>query len=243
MTTTWDHQDTSVAAMRVFRPDTLHDVPRPAAAYLTHAIMPGAQLPHGVALTMHGHIKLGVWLPFTANETIEDGCHFRWSARVAGGVFTGSDELRGRLAASRFQLFGHIPVVTQSGPDVGQSALGRFLTEQAIWMPGSLLPDGGTHWHVDQDCRPVAMIPHAGGYGRVTLSVDVDGRLRDVSISRWGRDGARRGWLPFGMVADQEQTFGSFTVPSAGRVGWWYGTNRWPAGEFFRFSIDNYDVF
>jgi hypothetical protein len=241
MTTTWDVRDaTAVSDVRVFRPDMLRDLPAPAAAYLTHAMAHGVLLPHSVRMTMHGHIKLGAWLPFTAEEVIEDNTRFRWSARVAGGLFTGSDELSGPLAASRFRLFGQIPVITQSGPDVYQSALGRFLAEQAIWMPGNLLPDRGTHWHVDKDGHAVAMIPHHGGYGRVTLSADIDGRLRDVSIIRWGRDAGHFGWIPFGMVADQERTFGDYTIPSAGRVGWWYGTKRWRAGEFFRFTIDDY---
>jgi hypothetical protein len=26
-------------------------------------------------------------------------------------------------------------------------------------------------------------------------------------------------------------------VPSAGRIGWFYGTNRWSEGEFFRFQL------
>ncbi|HEY7175908.1 MAG TPA: DUF6544 family protein [Micromonosporaceae bacterium] len=240
MATIWDVQDTSVSAVRVFRLDALHDVPAPAAAYLTRAIEPGARLPRGVRLTMHGQIKLGAWLPFIAEETIEDGCRFRWSARVAGGLFSGSDELRGRLAESRFELFGRVPVVTQSGSDVRRSAVGRFLAEQAVWLPGNLLPDAGARWHVDRAGRAVVMVPHHGRYGRVTLSVQVDGRLRDISVSRWGRDAGQFGWIPFGMVAEEERTFGDFTVPSAGRAGWWYGTKRWPAGEFFRFTIDDY---
>lgn len=241
MTTTRDVQGApSAAGARVFRLDALHDTPAPAAAHLTHAIRPGARLPRTVRLTMHGHIKLGVWIPFAAEETIDSDRGFEWSARVAGGLFAGRDELRERVAASRFRLFGRIPVVTQSGPDTWQSALGRFFAEQAAWMPGSLLPGNGTHWHIDSAGRPVAMIPHAGRYWRVTLSVDVDGRLRDVSTIRWGRDAGRYGWIPFGMVATEERTFGDFTVPAAGRAGWWYGTPRWPAGEFFRFTIDEY---
>jgi hypothetical protein len=244
MTMTWDPKDTlAVADARVFRPDALHDLPATAAAYLTHAIEPGARLPHGIRLTMHGHIKLGSWLPFTAEETIEDDCRFQWSARVAGGLFSGRDELGDRWAASRFRLFGRIPVVAQSGPDVWQSALGRFVAEQAIWLPGTLLPDAGTHWHADPEGRIVAMIPHPGGYGRVTLEVDATGRLRNLNVIRWGRDAGRYSWISFGMVADEERTFGDFTVPSAGRVGWWYGTKRWPAGEFFRFTVDDYVAF
>jgi hypothetical protein len=241
MTTTLNVQDVSaVSGVRVFRLDALHGMPAPAARYFTHAIERGARLPHGVRLTMHGHLKLGVWLPFTAEETIEDNGCLRWSARVAGGLFSGSDDLQDRLATTRFRLFGLVPAITQSGPDVRRSALGRFLAERATWMPGSLLPEGGARWHLDQAGRAVVMVPHHGRYGRVTLSVDVDGRLHDVSIIRWGRDAGRFGWIPFGMVADGERTFGDFTIPSAGRVGWWYGTKRWPAGQFLRFTIDDY---
>jgi hypothetical protein len=27
------------------------------------------------------------------------------------------------------------------------------------------------------------------------------------------------------------------TVPAAGRVGWFFGTDRWPGGEFLRYRI------
>ena len=33
------------------------------------------------------------------------------------------------------------------------------------------------------------------------------------------------------------RTFGGLTVPSAGRIGWFYGTDRWSEGEFFRFQL------
>lgn len=233
----------TVPGTPVFRPDALRDLPVPAAAYLTHAIEPGTPLLNGARLTMHGHIKVGTWLPFTAEETIDRDSCFRWSVRVAGGLFSGTDELCGSWASSRFGLFGTVPVVRTDGSDVWRSALGRFFAEQAAWLPGSLLPDTGTRWHVDPRGRAVASVPHDGGYARIALGVAPDGRLRDVSLSRWGRDAGRYGWIPFGMVAIGERTFGGFTVPSAGRVGWWYGTPRWRHGEFFRFALDGYEPF
>jgi hypothetical protein len=33
------------------------------------------------------------------------------------------------------------------------------------------------------------------------------------------------------------KTFDGVTVPSAGRVGWFFGTHRWEQGEFFRYRI------
>lgn len=243
-TATWRHVGApAVPGPHVYQPEMLHDLPGPAAAYLAHAIEPGTRLPCGVRLTMHGHIKAGVWLPFTAEETIDRDYRFWWSARIAGGLISGRDELHHQWAASRFHLLGLVPLGRGSGPDVWQSALGRFLAEQAAWLPGNLLPDMGTHWHLGPDGAAVAMVPHHGGYARLALGVEPDGRLHTVSTRRWGRDGGRYGWIPFGMIAEAEHTFGDFTVPSVGRAGWWYGTPRWPAGEFFRFTVDDYATF
>ena len=33
------------------------------------------------------------------------------------------------------------------------------------------------------------------------------------------------------------RTFSGLTVPSAGRIGWFFGTDRWSEGEFFRFQL------
>lgn len=42
-----------------------------------------------------------------------------------------------------------------------------------------------------------------------------------------------------GALFEEERTFDGITIPSRGRVGWWFGTERWPEGEFFRFEIDD----
>jgi hypothetical protein len=33
------------------------------------------------------------------------------------------------------------------------------------------------------------------------------------------------------------RAFDGITIPSAGTLGWFYGTDRWPDGEFFRYEI------
>jgi hypothetical protein len=33
------------------------------------------------------------------------------------------------------------------------------------------------------------------------------------------------------------RTFGGLTVPSAGRIGWFFGTDCWREGKFFRFQL------
>ena len=41
---------------------------------------------------------------------------------------------------------------------------------------------------------------------------------------------------PFGGDLTAYRTF-DITIPSAGTFGWFYGTDRWPEGEFFRYEI------
>ena len=47
---------------------------------------------------------------------------------------------------------------------------------------------------------------------------------------------------PFGGEVGAWTTFGGVTIPSRGTVGWWYGTDRWADGEFFRYEIDGYEL-
>ena len=42
---------------------------------------------------------------------------------------------------------------------------------------------------------------------------------------------------PFGGEITGQRTFDGLTIPSARRLGWHFGTDRWPTDEFFRFEI------
>jgi hypothetical protein len=233
----WQHTG-HVHPMRIFRDHGLDTLPAPAAAYLRHAIASETLLPKRVRLTMHGHLKAGAWLPFTAEQVIDCEHGSWWTARIASGLLHARDSFDHGQGRTRVRAAG-IPVVSADGPDVTRSALGRFLAEQAAWMPGNLLPDAGTHWHAPDTAHAVAIVPAGRTYTRLGLGIEPDGALRDLTMSRWGRIGKGYGEVPFGMRADAEATFGGFTVVSKGRVGWGYGTDAWPAGEFFRFTIDD----
>ena len=44
----------------------------------------------------------------------------------------------------------------------------------------------------------------------------------------------------FGGVAEQEASFGGYTIPTRLRIGWYFGTNLFETdGEFFRVTIDH----
>ncbi len=47
---------------------------------------------------------------------------------------------------------------------------------------------------------------------------------------------------PFGGEITDHRVFDGLTVPNAGNWGWFYGTERWHDGEFFRCRITGYDA-
>jgi uncharacterized protein DUF6544 len=78
---------TSAVPTGRFTSDILAGVEEPVRRYFNHAISDGAPLPSGVRMAMSGRIKVGFWLPFTAEQTV-DGRSFTWRARVGRGLLT-----------------------------------------------------------------------------------------------------------------------------------------------------------
>ncbi len=73
----------------------------------------------------------------------------------------------------------------------------------------------------------------------VRLTLDQHGSIRSLVFDRW-RDPDKTGqwaWHTFGGEITGQRTFGGLTIPSSRRLGWHFGTDRWPDGEFFRYRI------
>lgn len=68
----------------------------------------------------------------------------------------------------------------------------------------------------------------------LTLTINEDGRLKEVVLPRWKDD--IKEFVPFGVVIEEEQEFGGYTIPSQLHGGWWFGSAR--HGDFFRFTIE-----
>jgi hypothetical protein len=61
-----------------------------------------------------------------------------------------------------------------------------------------------------------------------------------VVFDRWGEPRGGTGpWglHPFGGEISSYATFDGLSIPSAGRFGWFFGSDRWSQGEFFRYQI------
>jgi hypothetical protein len=120
-----------------------------------------------------------------------------------------------------------------------RSGLGRAFAEGCLWAPTAVLPRAGVSWTVaaEREIVATARTPFDTVVHRMTL--DREHRVVAAVFDRWGHPDATGapGLHPFGGVVTDWATFGGVTIASRGSVGWGYGTDGWPAGEFFRYEV------
>jgi hypothetical protein len=223
-----------------FAAGDLAGLPEPVQRYLRTAIVPGTALAQTARLRMRGHIKVGRWMPFHAEQTLSPHRGFTWHARVAG-VIAGSDRYVDGVGAMRWSLLG-LPLLRAAGADVTRSAAGR-LAGETIWLPTALLPRTGTRWTA-QGPDQITVTHHLGATTtEVTYRLDAAGHITALAFDRWGDPDSTGtwGWHRFGGDLSGHRTLHGLTVPTTGRVGWHYGTTRWDTGEFFRFQVTSLD--
>jgi len=224
----------------VFQPDMVSDLPDVARRYLEHAIAPGTKLASAVWLRMHGEIKLKGWLPFKAEQVIywDKGMVWRASVRMRGIPIRGFDRIIDGAGEMRWKLLGIAPIVVVSGPDISRSAAGRLAAE-LVWLPSAFFLGKASWIDSNSSCSSVNLIVQGHQIG-LDIAVDEQCRLDTLHMQRWGNpdEGAFRD-IDFGAIAEAEESFGGYTIPSRLRVGWYFGTPRFEQeGEFFRATID-----
>lgn len=209
-------------------------LPEPVARYLAHAMPAGAPDDPAVRLRMAGRIKLGLWLPFTADQVC-DGRSFEWRARV--GPLHVTDRFAGGAGGMRGSLLGRRTIFDLTSPDVTRSSAGRAALE-AIWCPAALLPERGATWRAESDDHIVASRDVPPERPEVHLRIGADGAVRAAWAERWGK--VRRpsyGYIPCGCEVGAERRFGDLVVPSEVTVGWWFGTPE--HAPFFRARVED----
>jgi hypothetical protein len=233
----WEARLLDAPAPAVFSSAELDGLAEPVRRHLTSAIAPGSLLARGARFTMRGSIMLGRWLPFRAEQVLNPHEGFVWSARVAG-VIVGSDQYLDGAGGMDWKLARFVTVAHEDGPDVSRSSAGRGGAE-AVWLPTALLPRFGVRWAAHDDTH-ISVHHHLGDTPiDVHYSLDPEGHIKSFVFERWG-DPEKTGqwaWHPFGGEITGRHTFSGLTIPSKGRVGWYFGTDRWPASEFFRYEI------
>jgi hypothetical protein len=220
-----------------FDPAELDGLPEPVRRHLAMAVAPGTPLATSARLAMRGSIKVGRWLPFRARQVLDPHHGFVWAARAAG-LITGTDRYLDGAGVIDWKLAGLVTVAHGEGPDVSRSAAGRAGAE-AIWLPTALLPRSGVRWSAPAHDQVTAAFAVGETPVELQLRLDEVGRVVALAFDRWGDPGggAGFGWHRFGGEVTGYASFGGLTIPSAGRLGWFWGSDRWPEGEFFRYRI------
>jgi hypothetical protein len=213
-------------------------IPEPVQRYLAHALpaglRPGGDAAAAVRLRMTGRIRLGLWVPFTAEEEC-DGRSFAWRARL--GPLHVTDRFADGAGGMRGRLFGRRTIFDISSDDVTRSSAGRAALE-AIWCPAALLPDRGVTWRAEADDVIVAAWDVPPERPEVRLRIRSDGGVRTASALRWGKaKQASFGYIPCGSEVRAERRFGDLVVPSEVTVGWWFGTPEYE--PFFTARIED----
>lgn len=221
----------------------LAGLPDPVRRYFRRSIAPGTPLARSVRLRMRGSIKLGRrWIPFRARQTYGPHEGLVWAARAAG-VIVGSDRYADGTGGMDWRLLGLIRLVHADGPDISRSSAGRTGAE-AVWLPTAMLPRFGVAWSATDDHHVTARYRIDDTELELRFTLDDDARVRSIALERWG-DADETGTSslhPFGHEAIRYSTFDGITIPSAGRAGWHYGTDRWNEGEFFRYELTEFHL-
>jgi hypothetical protein len=227
-----------VPERRRFDRSLVGDLDEPVQRFFTHAIRDGAALGDGVRLTMTGRIKVGIWLPFTAEQTV-DGRSFGWRARVGWGPITPLrvvDRYADGAGVTEGRLLGRLTLFHADDLDTTRSAATRAALESLVFAPPSVLPSRGVTWRAD---GPDSIV------GRFELSpedpevhaLDERGGLVNVRASRWGDAGEKTfRYIPCGCEVHAERRFGELTIPSSVTVGWWFDTPRY--APFFEAHVE-----
>jgi hypothetical protein len=151
--------------------------------------------------------------------------------------------MRGRIRVGRWLPFRAREVLSPHHGFVWAARAAGVIAGSDRYVDGA----GGMDWKL----AGLATVAHAEG--------------ADTSRSAAGRAAAEGMWAPtallprFGVRWSAEgpgevraswrigevtgyRTFGGVAIPSAGRVGWFFGTGRWAAGEFFRYRITDLEL-
>jgi hypothetical protein len=231
------HPASAVHMADGFRPSMVADLPEAARRWLTHAVAPGTLLVDAVEIQMHGEIRLGRWRAFTATQALVPGAGYVWAARTRIGVIPvrGYDSFADGQGEMRWRALGFVPVSSAVSADVTRSAAGRLAAESVL-LPPCLV---SAEWSpgLDRDSAVFRPLGCRSEGNDVTIAVAPDGRLRRVSMQRWGNpDGGAFAAHTFEVIFDATHRAGGIAIPDGIRAAWVDDDGR--RQEFFRACVD-----
>lgn len=212
-------------------------LPEPARRWLQRSVRAGTAGYTRVHLELEGHIRLGSWHRFTATQTIRPRHGYTWRGRssVAGVPLDGLETMTPSVARKVWRAGRLLSVLRSDGPEELNSAAGRLAAESVL-VPTAF---GRVTWEAAADPDSAFATWRIGSrVDRIRLEVAPSGRLRAVTLRRWGTPpGERYGRHPFGLQFDQEITVDGVTIPRTITASWLWGTDRREDGAVLRAQV------
>ena len=208
---------TTPVPTRRFTSDMLADLDEPVRRYFSHAISDGAALSNGVRMAMSGRIKVGLWLPFTAEQTV-DGRSFTWRARVGRGPLTPLrviDRYADGAGSTEGRLLGRVTLFRRRGRQHGPVGGDACRDRERRVRAAQRAPERGVAWRAETENVIVARFDLPPEQPEVRVRIDDHGAIRTVSALRWGNAGEKTfQYIPFGGEIHAERRFGDLVLPS-----------------------------
>jgi hypothetical protein len=203
--------------------ESLVGLPAPIRRSLEHADIPGRPVPELVSLRQRGEILIrDKWWPFTASETYTlSPPSFRWNAavRVAGiPMATVHDSLANGRGRMNVRVLGLFSVVDESGPEMDQGALMRWLNE-SMWFP-HVWATGTIAWTPVDNWSAIGRVSVGGLAVEAEFCVDDAGRLIDFHADRYRIDASGAELIRWSTPLAGHARFDGVELPTRGSATW-----------------------
>lgn len=203
----------------------LAGLPEPVQRWLRHSNVVGRKKADTVRLKQEGQFRRGEnasWMPYTAEEYFTvDPPAFIWNARfkiIGLPLMEARDSYRQGKGTIRIKLGSVIPVGTETGPEMDQGAMLRFLNE-IMWFPSAALSDY-IEWSPIDFNRAKATMTYKGVTASAVFHIDLPGNMTNMVAERYGNFGdgySLEEWL---TPIQEHGEFHGVEVPVKGQGVW-----------------------
>lgn len=217
----------------------LAELPAPVQRWLRASGVVGTTIPSVVRITQRGEFRLGSdrsWMPLRATQYYTtDPPGFLWNASMRMFPLidvTGRDRYVDGNGDIEMRIASIIPVANESGGNLNDGALLRYLNE-TMWFPAALLLPNVT-WDEIDDSSARATLANAGQSVSAVFVFDDQDRLATMTADRW--NDAEQAVLPWSTPMTGWGTFEGIEIATAGTGVWKTGAEAY---EYIRLRITN----
>lgn len=166
--------------------DQLAELPAPVQRYFRHVLQDGQRYISSVRLRHGGQFRPGLhkdWVPIRGEQyftTATPGFIWRGKTRM----FTATDQYVAGKGSLVVSAGGFINVVDESGPELDQGELLRWLGE-AVWLPTNLLPGKNLQWLPRDENTAKLVFTHQDLSVSFNVTINDTGEITQLETQRF----------------------------------------------------------